>query len=131
MSLSCTYPAVSALAMLWNRSVALRIRLSTAAVRTTSRVAVALACRSSPDIGSDMVWTVGEAAAAKGCFPHPHRDLEQLVGHEAVSLAVHLVGALGRGCLDQAEDLALRLVDPIAQVPHVTGALGRQVSRVG
>jgi len=42
-----------------------------------------------------------------------------------------LVGGLGARCLDETEDLAGRLVEPVAQVPDVVLALDREVGRVG
>ena len=48
----------------------------------------------------------------------------------AVGLAVHGVGRLGVGRLDETEDLPLRLVDPVAQVADPVGSLRREVGLV-
>ena len=63
----------------------------------------------------------------------PHvalRDGVDLVGDQPVRLAVDRVGGLGVGRLDEAEDLARGLVDPVAQVAHAVGALRREVGLV-
>src|SRR5262245_50277169 len=53
-------------------------------------------------------------SSASGAFP----DLDQLIRHQAVGLAMGLVGGLGIWCLDEAIDLPGRLVIPVAQVGH-------------
>ena len=56
---------------------------------------------------------------------------EDLVGDEAVGLAVHRVGRLGVRRLDEAEDLPGALVDPVAQVADAVRPLGGEVGLVG
>src|SRR3954453_7232621 len=60
--------------------------------------------------------------------PFGHR--EDLVGHETVRLAVDGVGRLGVGRVDEAEDLALVLADPVTQVLHAVLLLRLQVGGV-
>jgi hypothetical protein len=52
------------------------------------------------------------------------------VRDEAVRLAVNRVRSVRVGSVDQAEDLAVRLVDPVPQVPNVEFGLRLQVSGV-
>jgi hypothetical protein len=52
------------------------------------------------------------------------------VGDQPVRLAVHGVGRLGVRRLDEAEDLALALVDPVPQVADVVVGLLLQVGGV-
>jgi len=66
------------------------------------------------------------AAPVSGTFLH----LIDRVRHQAVGLTVDLDGGLGIGCLDQAEDLPLALVHPVAQVTDVIFALSGQVGLV-
>jgi hypothetical protein len=55
---------------------------------------------------------------------------DRWIRDESVRFAVHgRRGGCGRG-LDEAEDLALALVDPVPQVLHVVGVLRLQVSQV-
>src|SRR5690349_13161785 len=77
-------------------------------------------------VGTDLghlLW----GRAASDAFLH----LEDLVGDQAVRVAVHGVGGLGVGGLDEAEDLPLGLVDPVAQVADAVGLLGGEVGLVG
>jgi len=69
----------------------------------------------------------GEPSAASDAF----LDAVDGVRHQSVRLAVHGVGGLGVGCLDEAEDLALALVDPVAQVVDPVRVLGGEVGLVG
>ena len=55
----------------------------------------------------------------------------QRVRLEAVGLAVDAGGGLSVGRIDQAEDLAFGLVDPVVLVVHAVLALGGDVGRVG
>jgi hypothetical protein len=57
----------------------------------------------------------------------PFLDLVDRVRHQAVGLAVHGVGRLRVRCLDEAEDAALALVHPVAQVVDVVSALDGEV----
>src|SRR5256714_8660374 len=57
-------------------------------------------------------------------------DLEDLVGHQPVRLAVHGRGRFRRGRVDEAEDPALLLVDPVPQVADVVFPLLLQVGLV-
>src|SRR6478735_12700562 len=50
-------------------------------------------------------------------------DGVDLVRHQPVGLAVDRVGRLGVRCLDEAEDLARALVDPVPQVADAVRAL--------
>jgi hypothetical protein len=55
-------------------------------------------------------------------------DRVDLVGDEPVRLAVHDGRGVGVRGVDQAEDLAVRLIDPVAQVLDTVTALGLQAS---
>src|SRR5215211_6280007 len=57
-------------------------------------------------------------------------DLEDLVGYQAVGLTVNRVRGLRIGSLDEAEDLAGLLVDPVALVVHAVLALDGDVGLV-
>src|SRR3954447_17480023 len=73
-----------------------------------------------------------EAHAARATPPSdPLGDRVDLVGDETVGLAVDRVGRLRVRGVDQAEDLALVLVDPVAEVLHVVRALRLRVGGVG
>ena len=61
----------------------------------------------------------------------PFFDLVHLVGDESMRFAMHGVGGLGIGSLDQAEDLALALVDPVLQVVDPVLALDLEVGCMG
>jgi len=71
---------------------------------------------------------------ATGSLPHVQLgallDLVDLVGDQAVGLAVHLGGGVGRGGLDQAEHSPGRLVDPVPQVVDVVAGLRLQVRQM-
>jgi hypothetical protein len=58
-------------------------------------------------------------------------DLVDLVGDESVRLAVHRVGRLRVGSVDEAEDLAVGLVHPVVLVVDAVVALDREVRLVG
>jgi hypothetical protein len=47
-----------------------------------------------------------------------------------VRFAVHGGRGFGVGSIDEAEDLALALVDPVAQIRHAVSFLGLEVSLV-
>jgi hypothetical protein len=55
---------------------------------------------------------------------------ENVVGNQSVSLAMHSVRGLCRRCVDEAEDLALGLTHPVAEVPDVVRALRFEVCGV-
>src|SRR5689334_22932134 len=57
-------------------------------------------------------------------------DWVDLVGDEPVCLAVDGSGGVGVWGIDQAEDLAVLLVDPVPQVVNAVGVLGLQVGGV-
>src|SRR3954451_3648833 len=56
---------------------------------------------------------------------------DELVRHETVRLAVHPCGGLGVRGVDQAEDLAGVLVEPVALVVDAVGVLHLEVPLVG
>ena len=53
----------------------------------------------------------------------PFLHFENVVGHQSVSLACTVFAASADGAVDQAEDLALGLTHPVAEVPDVVRAL--------
>ena len=57
----------------------------------------------------------------------PSAIAKDLVGDEAVRVAVHGLGRRSVGCLHQAEDLPVLPVDPVAQVVHPVLALDLQI----
>lgn len=58
-------------------------------------------------------------------------DEIDLVSDKAVRLAVHCVGGLGIRRLDEAEDLARQLVDPVAQLVDPVRTLCGKICLVG
>src|SRR5215469_1353243 len=57
-------------------------------------------------------------------------DLVDVVGDKAVSLPVDAGGGLGCGGLDQAEHLAVALIDPVPEVPDVVSVLGLEIGKM-
>jgi len=57
-------------------------------------------------------------------------NLIDVVGDKAVSLPVNVGSGLWRGGLDQAEHLAVGLIDPVPEVPDVVSTLGLEIGQV-
>ena len=68
------------------------------------------------------------AAGRTGSDAFGHR--EDLIGYQAVRLAVDALGGVRVGGLDQAEDLSGRWVDPVPQIADSVALLGRQIGGV-
>jgi hypothetical protein len=64
------------------------------------------------------------------CGSQPFLHFENVVGNQSVSLAMYGVRGLRRRCVDQAEDLAVGLTHPVAEVPDVMRALRFEVRGV-
>jgi hypothetical protein len=61
----------------------------------------------------------------------PFLHFENVIGNESVSLAMHGARSLRRRGVDQAEDLAMGLIHPVAEVSDVMRALRFEVCGVG
>jgi hypothetical protein len=61
----------------------------------------------------------------------PFLHFENVVGNQSVSLAMHGIRGLRRRCVDQAEDLAVGLTHPIAEVPDIVRDLRFEVCGMG
>jgi hypothetical protein len=57
-------------------------------------------------------------------------DLIDVVGDKAVSLPVNIGSGLCCGGLDQAEHLAVGLIDPVPEVPDIVSPLGLEIGQV-
>src|SRR3954451_10649468 len=104
---------------------------------TTDRPTVLSSGPSSPRVaGRSHAKPSNGATTGDYCGCRAHRrglardDLVDLVSDEAVGLAVHGVGGVRVRRIDQAEDLAVGLVDPVALVVDTVVALDRQVGLV-
>jgi hypothetical protein len=64
------------------------------------------------------------------CGSQSFLHFENVVGNQSVSLAMYSVRGVRRRCVDQAEDLALGLIHPVAEVPDVVRALRFEVCGV-
>src|ERR1700745_1209053 len=81
-------------------------------------------------IGPGMPGPGGRAGGAPGPGAGSLGDRVDLIGYEPVRLAVHAFGGVGVRGIDQAEDLAVLLIHPVAQVMNAVCALGLQVGGV-
>src|SRR5207248_308497 len=85
------------------------------------------------DLGSGEIRSVLWATGFRpdfGWLDVPVVDAKGQLRHQAVGLAVDLVGGPGIRRLDEAEDLPLGLIYPVPQVTDVVLALGGQVGLV-
>src|SRR3954452_9594586 len=71
------------------------------------------------------------AGGGGGAWSDAFGDREDRVGEQSVGLAVYRDRSLGVRCLDQAEDPAVGLVDPVRLVVDAVPPLGLQVGLVG
>src|SRR3954470_24339123 len=119
-----TYPAAWAWVTEWNRTVAAR---TSSMPSPWACAAPAETAATSSATGSAQRTALRVRRGTSDAF----RDGVDLIGDEPVGVAVHGVRGLGGRGVDEAEDLAGALVDPVAKVLDVVVALGGQIGLVG